>query len=92
MRLKIGLNEGSLLRRTILHVLTFVVGSVLFVGGASFTLVSIVKAVAKPADGALATSDGTNDARSDSAALGGKTKPALKTSSRTKGPEPRKDE
>jgi hypothetical protein len=45
---RIGLNEGSLLRRTLLHVATFVLGSVAFIGLMSFLLVSIAKGVVAP--------------------------------------------
>jgi hypothetical protein len=45
---KIGFNEGSLLRRTLLHVATFVLGSVAFIGLMSFVLVSIAKGVVTP--------------------------------------------
>jgi hypothetical protein len=38
-------SEGSLLRRTLLHVATFVVGSVMFLGVVSFVLVSIAKGI-----------------------------------------------
>ena len=41
--LRIGFNEGSLLRRTLLHIGTFVAGSVAFIGVASIVLVSVVK-------------------------------------------------
>jgi hypothetical protein len=37
------LNEGSLLRRTLVHIGTFVLGSLAFVGLLSFLLVSIAK-------------------------------------------------
>ncbi len=40
---KIGFNEGSLLRRTLLHVGTFVLGSVAFIGIMSLILVSVAK-------------------------------------------------
>ncbi|MEO7331567.1 MAG: hypothetical protein ABI193_23535 [Minicystis sp.] len=40
--LKIGFNEGSLLRRTLLHVGTFVVGAVAFIGLMSFLLVTVM--------------------------------------------------
>jgi hypothetical protein len=42
------LNEGSLLRRTLLHVGTFVVASIAFIGIMSFTLVSIAKGLIAP--------------------------------------------
>ena len=41
--LKVGFNEGSLLRRTLVHVGTFVAFSVAFIGLVSFVLVSVVK-------------------------------------------------
>ena len=40
---KLGLNEGSLLRRTLLHVATFVLGSVAFVRVVSLVLVSVAR-------------------------------------------------
>ncbi len=45
---RIGFNEGSLLRRTLLHVGTFVVGSMAFIGLVSFVLVSIAKGIVSP--------------------------------------------
>lgn len=49
---RIGFNEGSLLRRTLLHVGTLVLGSVAFIGLLSFVLVSIAKGIVSPHDGA----------------------------------------
>jgi hypothetical protein len=45
---RIGFNEGSLLRRTLLHVGTFVLGSVAFISFVSFMLVSIAKGLVSP--------------------------------------------
>ena len=45
---RIGFNEGSLLRRTLLHVGTFVLGSVAFIGLVSFMLVSMAKGLVSP--------------------------------------------
>jgi hypothetical protein len=45
---RIGFNEGSLLRRILLHVGTFVLGSAAFIGLVSFVLVSIAKGVVSP--------------------------------------------
>ena len=45
---KIGFNEGSLLRRTLLHVGTFLVGSMAFIGLVSFVLVTIAKGIVTP--------------------------------------------
>ena len=45
---KIGFNDGSLLRRTLVHVGTFVLGSMAFIGVMSFVLVSIAKGIVSP--------------------------------------------
>lgn len=44
-RLVGSLNEGSLLRRTLIHVGTFALGSMAFVALASFLLVSVARAI-----------------------------------------------
>jgi hypothetical protein len=49
---KIGINEGSLLRRTLLHVGTFVLGSVAFIGLVSFVLVSLARGLVAPKEAA----------------------------------------
>src|SRR5829696_2431106 len=41
--MKISLNEGSLLRRTVLHVGAFVVGTAAFLAIASFLLMTLMK-------------------------------------------------
>jgi hypothetical protein len=43
-----GLNEGSLLRRTLLHIGTFAIGSLAFVAVLSFTLVTVAKSLLPP--------------------------------------------
>ena len=45
---RIGFNDGSLLRRTLVHVGTFVLGSMALIGVMSFVLVSIAKGIASP--------------------------------------------
>lgn len=45
---KIGWNEGSLMRRTLLHVGTFLLGSMAFIGLVSFVLVTIAKGIVSP--------------------------------------------
>ena len=45
---RIGFNEGSLLRRTLLHVASFVLGSMAFIGLVSFVLVSVAKGLVSP--------------------------------------------
>lgn len=54
---RIGFNEGSLLRRTLVHVGTFVLGSMAFIGLVSFVLVSIARGLVAPR--AEATEDDT---------------------------------
>jgi hypothetical protein len=67
--LRVGFNEGSLLRRTLLHVGTFVVGSVAFIGLLSFVLVSVVKGLL-PHEGAPA--DAVADQQGDESGKPGK--------------------
>ena len=47
-----GLNEGSLLRRTLLHIGTFAIGSLAFVAVLSFTLVTVAKSLLPSSPGA----------------------------------------
>jgi hypothetical protein len=42
-RLRLSLNEGSLLRRTVLHVVAFVVATFAFLALTSFLLVTVLK-------------------------------------------------
>lgn len=56
-----GLNEGSLLRRTLLHVGTFALGSLAIVTILSFTLVSIAKSLL-PSHGAKAPAESAESA------------------------------
>lgn len=55
---KLGLNEGSLLRRTLLHVATFVLGSVAFVSLVSLLLVSVARGLVPHAGDHATTADG----------------------------------
>lgn len=60
--LRIGFNEGSLLRRTLLHVGTFVLGSIAFISLMSFVLVSVAKGILPHASGgAEATAEQQSD-------------------------------
>ena len=54
-------NEGSLLRRTLLYVGTFVFGTLSFVAIASLIVVSVAKSIL-PSRGGTATADGPEDA------------------------------
>src|SRR5437870_3347443 len=76
---RIGLNEGSLLRRTLLHVGTFVLGSMAFVGFVSFVLVSIANRLASPSHTGTGTDDATERADGDVEGAASKPgKPGLK--------------
>ena len=67
--MKIGFNEGSLLRRTLLHVGTFVLGTVAFIGLTSFALVSVVKLVTPKSGDEIAAADGTEAGKGAKAKL-----------------------
>jgi hypothetical protein len=63
---KLGLNEGSLLRRTLLHVATFLVGSIAFVSLVSFVLVSVARGLgphAPGSDASTADEDGSSSSK-----------------------------
>lgn len=69
---KLGLNEGSLLRRTLLHVATFLVGSIVFVSLVSFVLVSVARGFGPHAPGSDGvTADGEDGDSSSKPVLAG---------------------
>jgi hypothetical protein len=78
--LKIGFNEGSLLRRTLLHVGTFVVGSVAFIGLMSFMLVTLAKGLVSAPGAASADESGEAAPAADTTG----SKPKAKAPSRKK--------
>jgi hypothetical protein len=69
---KLSLNEGSLLRRTLLHVATFLVGSIAFVSLMSFLLVSVARGLGPHAPGSDSAKADAEDGDSPS-------KPAVAT-------------
>jgi hypothetical protein len=74
---KLGLNEGSLLRRTLLHVATFVLGSVAFVSLVSLILVSVARGLTPRAgDHDATTADGEDGEPAAKPGLPG-TKPGI---------------
>ncbi|MGK3968101.1 hypothetical protein WMF38_28540 [Sorangium sp. So ce118] len=77
------LNEGSLLRRTLMYIGTFVLGSLTFVAVMSIVLVSVAKAVLPPRDDGSAA-ETTDEA--DQEATAGTSKSALGKTSRSKRP------
>ncbi|WP_437813289.1 hypothetical protein [Sorangium sp. So ce1078] len=79
------LNEGSLLRRTLVYIGTFVLGSLTFVGVMSLVLVSVAKAVLPP-HGAEGSADAAEEAEGE--ATTGTSKSALGRTSRSKRPRP----
>ncbi len=54
---RIRLNEGSLLRRTMLHIAAFVVASMAFIGVVSLMLCSIAKGIVSPKSAEAAEDD-----------------------------------
>ena len=80
------LNEGSLLRRTLLYVGTFVLGSLTFVGVMSLLLVSVARAVLPPRNADGSAAEATEEAESE--ATTGTSKTALGKTSRSKRPRP----
>lgn len=80
------LNDGSLLRRTLLYIGTFALGSLTFVGVMSLVLVSVARAVLPPRDADGSAADSTEEARSEVSSGTGKT--ALGKTSRSKRPRP----
>jgi hypothetical protein len=69
--LRAQFNEGSLLRRTLVHIGTFVFGSIAFVSLMSFLLVSIAKGLVPHSS--AATEAGASSQDDDGDAKGGKT-------------------
>jgi hypothetical protein len=61
--LRVQFNEGSLLRRTLVHVGAFVLGSVAFIGLMSIALVSIARGVVpREGSGADGATEGSSEA------------------------------
>jgi hypothetical protein len=67
--INLGFNQGSLLKRTVLHVAAFVVGSTALIGALSFVSVSIAKGVLAPSASA-STSPSSSPAMTGAAAPG----------------------
>ncbi|WP_437780308.1 hypothetical protein [Sorangium sp. So ce1097] len=80
------LNEGSLLRRTLMYIGTFVLGSLTFVGVMSLVLVSVARAVLPPRNADGSAAEATAEAGSE--ASSGTSKTALGKTSRSKRPRP----
>ena len=74
-RLRISLNEGSLLRRTVLHVGAFVLGTAAFLALASFLLVTIMKSVLPSEQSLSASAPSDSDEETATTAKPGATKP-----------------
>jgi hypothetical protein len=77
-----GLNEGSLLRRTLLHIGTFALGSLAIVTLLSFTLVSIAKSLL-PSRGEKASDESAESAEATEGAAA-TTKPLAPKLGKTK--------
>ncbi|MEZ4299081.1 MAG: hypothetical protein R3B70_29300 [Polyangiaceae bacterium] len=77
-RFSLSLNEGSLLRRTALHVAAFVLGTAAFLAIASFVLITVMKSVLPSEEAASGSSSGSDDSAESAPATTSKasTKPA----------------
>jgi hypothetical protein len=80
------LNEGSLLRRTMLHVGTFVLGSLTFIALMSVLLVTIAKTLLPPHTPEGVAADTADEA--ESADGSGTNKAASSKTTRSKRPRP----
>ncbi len=72
-RLRLSLNEGSLLRRTVLHVVAFVLGTAAFLALTSFLLVTILKSALDPS--APDSGDGSGEEATSTGAPSANAKP-----------------
>jgi len=70
-RFKLSLNEGSLVRRTVLHVGAFVLGTAAFLALASFLLVTMLRGLL-PSDKSASGDDDPADDSAQTAPTGGK--------------------
>jgi hypothetical protein len=73
--LRLSLNEGSLLRRTVLHVVAFVLGTAAFLALASFLLVTILKSALDPSAPDSSSGDGSGEEATSTGAPSANAKP-----------------
>jgi hypothetical protein len=83
-----ALNEGSLLRRTALHVGTFVLGSLTFVTLVSVLLVSIATAILPPHTAEGARAEAAEEADGTDGAVSNKNAPAKARTRRPRSAPP----
>lgn len=89
---RFSLNEGSLTRRTILHVIAFVLGTALFLAVASLVLVTVSTRVAG-GDKSASGDDAADDSAAAATASAPVGKPILRPPGKKKGaPKPAEDE
>ena len=88
-RFKLSLNEGSLVRRTVLHVAAFVLGTAAFLALASFLLVTIMKGLL-PSEKEKSASASGDDASEEasSSTPGASSKPSLRPPRKKRGSAP----
>ena len=92
-RFRISLNEGSLLRRTALHVGAFVLGTAAFLALASFLLITVMKSVLPSEHSADSSDDSAEDAATTSKPAAGKPpRPKKKRPSAQAGPSAAPDD
>lgn len=96
-RIRFSLNEGSLLRRTVLHVAAFVLGTAAFLAITSFLLVTIVKGALSP-NKASSADDSGDESAAAATAKSDSGKPSVRPSRKKRGaavvetPKPSEDE
>ena len=83
--ISLSLKEGSLARRTALHVGIFVLATAAFLALASFTLTAIVKGFLPSEKDASAANDGSGDESASAAPAGNGGKPSLRPSRKKRG-------
>lgn len=78
-KLGLSLNEGSLLRRTVVHVAVFVLGTAAFLALTSFLLVTILKGALSPEEKASSGSgDDSGEQATTAPSAGPKARPPRK--------------
>lgn len=83
-RIRFSLNEGSLLRRTVLHVAAFVLGTAAFLALTSFLLVTIVRGALSP-DKASSADDSGDDSPAAGTSRADSGKPSIRPSRKKRG-------
>lgn len=85
-KLGLSLNEGSLLRRTVLHVAVFVLGTAAFLALTSFLLVTVLKGALSPEE--KGSSGSGDDSSEEAATTASSTSPRPRPPRKKRSPAP----